>query len=518
MNPDSISPSVWVCIAIQVFWLVYSTIRFAKRNDEWPLVAALFFTYCGGYRYLRAAWWGMAWGSLESFGLSGVFADSASAKVALTAMVLGETLLLATYCHFQNRIVTVARERLPAVLLARLRSTLLILAPFSVIGTLVARYSGARAAATGKSAAFQISSYIGEFPLLLVAVAILTVLAWRFGALKNAIQKISACAFLMVVACLTFGPTGRFQFMGWMVAATYLISTRLFGLRRIAILGIGVASTLALFGIAGALRDHQPGKGDLASAGIDRVKSAEDANMLDGLTFLMKVYPNMLSYTLGGEHLEILLRPIPRALWPGKPVGGYMNKLGVFNADSSGTVGICPTLFGDFYQEGGWIGIILCSMIYGWAFAWVVRYSISLRMIFGTLIRACLIAASIPLFRGGDLPGIYAWLGMAFWPVILFLWWNRRFFWAGSDALPLINYKRRRSQKFTAAKKALLSRPFKRKSRWRCTELLNGIRSESRAIAREKRPCDEIEKGLSETIVSVRSGDKAATSLPSPQS
>jgi hypothetical protein len=149
--------------------------------------------------------------------------------------------------------------------------------------------------------------------------------------------------------------------------------------------------------------------------------------MLDGMAFLMQVYPKLLPYSLGGEHLEILLRPIPRSLWPGKPVGGYMNKLGLFTASSGVTVGISPTLFGDFYQEGGWPGIVICSVIYAWFAAWVIKYSASIRMIFGTLIRACLIAGCLPLLRGGDLPGIYAWIGMSLWPVLIFLWWNREF-------------------------------------------------------------------------------------------
>jgi hypothetical protein len=147
--------------------------------------------------------------------------------------------------------------------------------------------------------------------------------------------------------------------------------------------------------------------------------------MLDGLVYLMQVYPKLLPYRYGGEHLEILERPIPRAWWPGKPVGGYMNKLGLFNAGSSVTVGIAPTLFGSFYTEGGWVAVFIFCVIYGWGIARIVRFSAEVRPLFGVLIRAGLLAGLIPLLRGGDLPGIYAWLGMTFWPLFIFLWWNR---------------------------------------------------------------------------------------------
>jgi hypothetical protein len=442
VNIAAISLSVWICLAIQIFWLAYGIIRFASRNDELPLAVAIFLAYCGGYRYLGTIWGWFEWGSLQAFGLYGVSADASSVELALKALVFGESILLGTYCYFQTQIVVPVREQLPALLLARLRSLLAILAPLSVLGTLLAHFSISRSAAAGLSFAFEVSSYVLLFPQLLVSVAILTVLAWRFGALKTAGQKLGAGAFLGIVCCLTFGTTGRFQFLGWMVASAYLISTARFGLQRILVLAVGGALALTVFGIAGALRGYTPGDGNLVSAGLERTKSAEDANMLDGFTYLMKVYPDMLPYSLGGEHFEILLRPIPRRLWPGKPVGGYMNKLHLFDSGSSVTVGISPTLIGDFYAEGGWLGIIICSVIYGWGVAWLVRYSISMRMIFGTLIRACLIVASIPLLRGGDLPGVYALLGMAFWPVLLFLWWNRSFLHARENAISKITVRK----------------------------------------------------------------------------
>jgi hypothetical protein len=37
------------------------------------------------------------------------------------------------------------------------------------------------------------------------------------------------------------------------------------------------------------------------------------------------------------------------------------------------------------------------------------------------LIKGATIASIIPLLRGGDLPGIYAFIGMSFWPIIFFV-------------------------------------------------------------------------------------------------
>jgi hypothetical protein len=110
-------------------------------------------------------------------------------------------------------------------------------------------------------------------------------------------------------------------------------------------------------------------------------------------------------------------------------------------------IGISPTLFGSFYQEGGVAGVFIFSIIYGWVMARMVRYSMELRPLFGVMIRAGLIAGLIPLLRGGDLPGIYAWLGMAFWPMLFFMWWNRDYLRPGVANPPLKTSRRQRKQK-----------------------------------------------------------------------
>ena len=124
-----------------------------------------------------------------------------------------------------------------------------------------------------------------------------------------------------------------------------------------------------------------------------------------------------------------------------------MNKLGIFDAGSAGTTGISPTLFGSFYQEGGWVAVFIFSVIYGWVFAWMVRFTCKLRPLFEVLIRACSLGGMVPLLRGGDLPGIYAWLGMAFWPVVLFSWWNREYLYSDAGNRPAEINRRRRYQK-----------------------------------------------------------------------
>jgi hypothetical protein len=70
------------------------------------------------------------------------------------------------------------------------------------------------------------------------------------------------------------------------------------------------------------------------------------------------------------------------------------------------------------------------SIIYGFGFGRLVSFSTRIVPLGGLLIRGILAAAIVPLLRGGDLPGIYAWFGMSFWPCFLLLGLRRREFFA----------------------------------------------------------------------------------------
>jgi len=277
---------------------------------------------------------------------------------------------------------------------------------------------------------FEISSYLSLFSLSLVGVAILVAALWKSRAFRPGGERFGAALLFVAIIYLTFRPGMRFQFLGWFVAAAIILSSGLSVIRRAQVLAIGLVGAVALFAVAGALRNDEDPTVELQQSAWERFAFAQDANMLDGFVLLRQVYPRLLGYSYGGEHLEIFERPIPRRWWPDKPVGGYMNKLGLITADTGFTLGISPSLFGSFYQEGGLVGVVLCSIIYGFGFGRLVSFSTRIVPLAGLLIRGILAAAMVPLLRGGDLPGIYAWFGMSFWPCFLFLWFRRHEFFA----------------------------------------------------------------------------------------
>jgi hypothetical protein len=412
----------------QIAWIVLGVLWVARRRDEIPLLISAVLFYVFSFRLWALL---MGWTSpvnLTNFGFAEL--DSRSALDVQAIATLGQTLLLSAYMWTQKCRIDVPHPLASPELLDWLRPRVVTLGVICISISLWARRSVTLQTASGKSMAFEVSSYLTLFSLSLVGVAILIAALWKSRAFHSGGERFGALLLFVAIIYLTFEPSMRFQFLGWCVAVTIILASGQPFLRRAQVLVIGLVGAVALFAVAGALRNAEEPTVELEQSAWERFAFAEDANMLDGFALLRQVYPEMLDYSYGGEHLEILERPIPRAWWPGKPVGGYMNKLGLITADSDVMLGISPSLFGSFYQEGGLVGIVLLSIIYGFGFGRLVSFSTRIVPLSGLLLRGMLAAAIVPLLRGGDLPGIYAWCGMSFWPCFLLLWLRRHDFFA----------------------------------------------------------------------------------------
>jgi len=397
----------------QITWIVLGVLWVARRHDEIPLLisAVLFYVFDFRLWALFLGWASPA--NLTNFGFDPL--DSESALEVESIAVLGQTVLLSIYMLAQRHRIDVPDKLASPELLHWLKSRVVALAVICILVSLLARRSVGIQLASGRSMGFEVSSYLILFSLSLVGIAILIAALWKSRAFHTEGEKLAALLFFVAIIYLTFQPSMRFQFLGWFVAVTIILSSGLSFVRRAQVLSIGLIGAVGLFAVAGTLRNAEEPTAELEQSAWERFTFAEDANMLDGFVLLRQVYPQMLGYSYGGEHLEILERPIPRAWWPDKPVGGYMNKLGIITADSGFTLGISPSLFGSFYQEG---------------FGRLVSFSTCIVPLAGLLLRGILAAAIVPLLRGGDLPGIYAWFGMSFWPCLLLLWLGRHDFFA----------------------------------------------------------------------------------------
>jgi hypothetical protein len=412
----------------QIAWIVVGGFWVARNHDEIPLLisAVLFYVFTFRFWALLLGWTSPT--DLTSFGFDPL--DAGSALEVESIAILGQTVLLSVYMLAQRRRIQVPDKLASSELLDWLKPRVVGLGVICILISLVTRRSVGIQLASGRSMGFEVSSYLILFSLSLVGVAILVAALWKSGAFHTVGQRLTAFLLFVAITYLTFQPSMRFQFLGWFVAVTIILSSGLSFVRRAQVLAIGLTGALSLFAVAGALRNAEDPTVELEQSAWERLAFAQDANMLDGFALLRQVYPQMLDYSYGGEHFEIFGRPIPRAWWPDKPVGGYMNKLGIITADTGFTIGISPSLFGSFYQEGGLVGVVLLSIIYGFGFGRIVAFSTRIVPLAGLFLRGILAAAIVPLLRGGDLPGIYAWFGMSFWPCLLLLWLGRHDFFS----------------------------------------------------------------------------------------
>lgn len=254
-----------------------------------------------------------------------------------------------------------------------------------------------------------------------------------FNNYNNTTQIVTKLIFGSLIAfagSMTYSTSGRFQFLSWSITIgiMYVGDRNPFYKLRIYLIG-GMMVSLA-FGLAGVQRrtdTSRMGFFQKLSLAWERNQSTEDMTMLDGFMMVLQVYPQHLNYHYGSEHLEILYRPIPRSWWPDKPLGGYANKLGLNDNMSGGSVGISQSIYGSFYGEGGISGVYFLSALYALLFNYIMVSSVQYKSSVRHLIKGISIASAVPLLRGGDLPGIYAFIGMSFWPVWLFIYRYKKF-------------------------------------------------------------------------------------------
>jgi hypothetical protein len=96
----------------------------------------------------------------------------------------------------------------------------------------------------------------------------------------------------------------------------------------------------------------------------------------------LQVFPEIEPYRYGKTLLVALLSPIPRAIWPDKPIGlgkeltWYLGPYYARTYDPNRGLSITPTLVGDFYANLGVFGILLGGLVLGVVCRVIARYAV----------------------------------------------------------------------------------------------------------------------------------------------
>jgi len=155
------------------------------------------------------------------------------------------------------------------------------------------------------------------------------------------------------------------------------------------------------------------------SGGLDSFDNLDFANF-EYLAYIISVVPrDSQTYTYGAQYLQIFTEPVPRVLWPGKPIGEPvklvdLNEFGNF-------VGLTKSVVGDAWLNLGYLGVIVNLFFLGY----FLKYLYFKIYINGSNIAkiswVMLIPFSLQLFRDGGIVTITKFLLFSFFPVFLWL-------------------------------------------------------------------------------------------------
>jgi len=129
------------------------------------------------------------------------------------------------------------------------------------------------------------------------------------------------------------------------------------------------------------LRDYLQGM-ESGPAGEEQVSLYVDYDLYT-VSALMSIFPDQVDYIGWDAPLWLIARPIPRALWPGKPDGSAVspeNALGIEGLT------IAATFVGESYMAAGLFGVTVAALLLGMLAQWWTRKAFSSESGFGILI------------------------------------------------------------------------------------------------------------------------------------
>ncbi|MCD1620940.1 hypothetical protein K7H20_23075 [Salipiger manganoxidans] len=162
---------------------------------------------------------------------------------------------------------------------------------------------------------------------------------------------------------------------------------------------------------------------------------SQEFGMFEFLSYIIKFYPDEnFGYSFFTQYLEVFTKPIPRALWPGKPVGSPIQ---LVDLDYFGNFqGLTQSMPGAGWLSLGLLGVVVLAFFSGFALQSAYCYAakrwddMSIRSIYIVSLPLC-----IQWFRDGA-PSIVEFYAFGLYPLIF---WVALIRLARGKYLPTIN-------------------------------------------------------------------------------
>lgn len=163
--------------------------------------------------------------------------------------------------------------------------------------------------------------------------------------------------------------------------------------------------------------------------------STHEWQPLEGMDFANLEYLEYVVYTIPQrthafswftEELQVFTEPVPRALWPGKPVGPPIQVFNLF--DYGNPIGMTVTLAGMGWAGAGWAGVVLWCGAWGFVLGWIYRrYAQGSQTAFQTIAYMTLLSSLIVAYRDGGLVTLARQNIFFMAPVLLWMFFDWQF-------------------------------------------------------------------------------------------
>lgn len=266
------------------------------------------------------------------------------------------------------------------------------------------------------------SGYATDLQLMAVSICALIVWLGRF----RPITFVPIIAFVLLRA----GTGGRGPFVAALVSAGlfYLYEKRLRfpGMRVV----LAVVLVTSLFTAVGADR----GASIRVALGLEDASLYEDSDEgklrpLESMDFGNKEFFEYLVYAIPQRtgtygyflnNFQVFTEPVPRKLWPGKPVGEPFRRFYLF--EYGNPIGMTRSLPGEGWYSLGWLGVIMWCGLWGHLLGLIYRRFVnSEQTTFQTAFYMVFMPTLVVAFRDGGLITLVKQTGIYFTPIVV--WW-----------------------------------------------------------------------------------------------
>lgn len=267
------------------------------------------------------------------------------------------------------------------------------------------------------------NGYLAEAQLMLATAC--AMIGWLFRFRLLALMPLA----LFVLIRAGTGGRGPFISASICLALVYLYERR----QRLPSLRITVmaAGLIGLFTIIGLDRGQAIRSlvSDYESENIDY--SGDEQKWLEGMDFGNLEYFEFLvyavpqrtgSYEYFANNLMLFTEPVPRVLWPGKPIGSPVKFFELF--DYGQPIGMTRSLPGEGWVQLGWLGVIIWCSLWGAALGMIYqRFAMGTQSTFIVLSYMVLISTLVVVFRDGTVvtiarQGLFYFAPIALWKLV----------------------------------------------------------------------------------------------------